>query len=65
MQYFGGKARMAKKISLAITNELKIHQYNNYVEPFCGASNVYQYVQHPSKIALDSNRTVERPNKFR
>lgn len=55
MQYFGGKARIAKKVAEYINGQLKEGQA--YYEPFCGACNVTQHIDpNRARYASDSNK---------
>jgi len=55
MQYFGGKARIAKKVAEYINGQLKEGQA--YYEPFCGACNVTQHIDaNRARLASDSNK---------
>lgn len=54
MHYFGGKAKIAKEIS-AIIN-IYVKPQTLYVEPFCGALNVTQYINpNAERVAMDFN----------
>ena len=55
MQYFGGKARIAKKVAEFINGQLQDGQA--YYEPFCGACNVTQHIDKDRGVyASDSNK---------
>jgi DNA adenine methylase len=55
MQYFGGKATIAKKVAEFINGQLRDGQA--YYEPFCGACNVTQHIDKNREVyASDSNR---------
>ncbi len=55
MRYFGGKARIAKKVAEFINGQLQNGQ--SYYEPFCGACNVTQHVDKNRDVhASDSNK---------
>lgn len=54
MQYFGGKARIAKGISEWI-NDTHTHTHTHYAEPFCGSCNVASKVRIPNKLLNDKN----------
>lgn len=55
MQYFGGKARIAKKVAEFL------NQYTtgkDYYEPFCGALNVTQHIRAKNIFASDLKREL-------
>lgn len=53
MQYFGGKARIAKDIAAILNIYLQDGRWR-YVEPFCGGLNVSQYINPArTRILLD------------
>ena len=54
MVYMGSKNRLAKELLPFIKAELKEGVY--YVEPFAGGCNMIDKVEHPLRIAADSNR---------
>ena len=54
MVYMGSKNRIAKELLPFIKAELKEGVY--YVEPFAGGCNMIDKVEHPLRIAADSNR---------
>ena len=54
MVYMGSKRRLAKELIPIITADLKEGIY--YVEPFCGGCNMIDKINHPLKIASDSNK---------
>ncbi len=55
MRYFGGKARIAKKVAEFINGQLQEGQA--YYEPFCGACNVTQHIDASrARYASDSNK---------
>lgn len=57
MQYMGGKARIAKRISEFINGQLKEGQA--YYEPFCGSCNVTQHIDKNREVyASDSNKYI-------
>lgn len=51
MQYFGGKARISKRIAEYINT----HTHTQYAEPFCGSCNVATKVDIPNKILNDKH----------
>lgn len=53
MKYMGSKNRIAKHILPFITKYLTKNRW--YVEPFCGGCNMIDKVNHPNRIASDSN----------
>ena len=55
MRYYGGKARIAKKVAEFINGQLQDGQA--YYEPFCGACNVTQHIDKDREVhASDSNK---------
>ncbi len=55
MQYFGGKARIAKKVAEFLNGQLTEGQA--YYEPFCGACNVTQHIDaNRARYASDGNK---------
>ena len=55
MRYFGGKARIAKKVAEFLNSQLEEGQA--YYEPFCGACNVTQHIDaNRARLASDGNR---------
>jgi DNA adenine methylase len=55
MQYFGGKARIAKDLARIINLHLESPRWR-YVEPFCGGLNVTQYIRPDRpRVACDFN----------
>ena len=56
MQYFGGKARIAKQLSEFINQRLKPNQV--FVDAFCGSCNVISKVQAPVRIANDLHKEL-------
>lgn len=54
MQYFGGKARLGKKIAQVIQE--KAGDIKVYIEPFCGVCSVGQYIKAEKKIFSDANQ---------
>jgi DNA adenine methylase len=54
MQYFGGKAKIAKDIARILNIYLEPRKL--YLEPFCGGLNVTQYVNpRANRVAMDLN----------
>ena len=53
MQYLGGKFRLGRFISSLINDEIRRRGIDTYIEPFCGAANVGQYVECKNKILSD------------
>lgn len=54
MQYFGGKARIAKEIARILNIYVKPRAL--YLEPFCGGLNVTQYINPAAnRVAMDFN----------
>jgi DNA adenine methylase len=56
MRYSGSKRKFAKELIPIVTKDLKPDQW--YVEPFLGGANIFSYIDHPKKIASDSNEYV-------
>ena len=55
MRYFGGKARIAKKVAEFLNGQLEEGQA--YYEPFCGACNVTQHIDaNRARFASDGNK---------
>lgn len=53
MNYQGSKARFAKYLLPILTKKLNGDRW--YVEPFCGGCNIIDKVNHPLRLAADSN----------
>ena len=54
MQYFGGKARIAKEIARILN--IYVKPQTLYLEPFCGGLNVTQYINPAAnRVAMDFN----------
>ena len=51
MQYFGGKAKIAKELSEFLNNELK--QGQTFVDLFCGSCNVVSKIKASKRLAND------------
>ena len=51
MQYFGGKAKIAKELSEFLNNELK--QGQTFVDLFCGSCNVVSKIKAGKRLAND------------
>ena len=56
MQYFGGKAKIAKELSKELQSRLKEGQA--FVDLFCGSCNVVSKIQAPLRIANDLHKEL-------
>lgn len=56
MQYFGGKAKIAKELSEFLNNELK--QGQTFVDLFCGSCNVISKIQANKRLANDLHKEL-------
>jgi DNA adenine methylase len=56
MRYFGGKAKIAKELSLFLNTELK--QDQTFVDLFCGSCNVVSKVQAKRRLANDLHKEL-------
>lgn len=56
MQYFGGKAKIAKEISKELQSRLKEGQA--FVDLFCGSCNVVSKIKAPVRIANDLHKEL-------
>ena len=56
MQYFGGKARIAKELSKELQSRLKKDQ--SFVDLFCGSCNVVSRIKANTRIANDLHKEL-------
>lgn len=56
MQYFGGKAKIAKELSAFLQSQLKPNQ--PFVDLFCGSCNVVSKIQARERIANDLHKEL-------
>jgi site-specific DNA-adenine methylase len=56
MQYFGGKAKIAKELSKELQSRLKEGQA--FVDLFCGSCNVVSKIKAPVRIANDLHKEL-------
>lgn len=54
MKYMGSKSRLVKHLLPILTKNLDADRY--YVEPFAGGMNMISNINHPKRIAGDSNK---------
>src|SRR3990167_10265864 len=55
MQYFGGKAKIAKEIADILNQNISNQAF---IEPFCGSCNVLQYINAPNIYAYDVHKPL-------
>lgn len=56
MQYFGGKAKVAKQIAAYV--QPFVDERGAYVEPFVGGANVLQHIRCEKRVAYDANEAL-------
>ena len=56
MQYFGGKARIAKELSKELQSRLEEDQ--SFVDLFCGSCNIVSRIKAPVRIANDLHKEL-------
>jgi len=56
MQYFGGKAKIAKKLSIFLQSNIQPDQ--TFVDLFCGSCNVVSEIQAKERIANDLHKEL-------
>jgi site-specific DNA-adenine methylase len=55
MQYYGGKAKIAKDLASIINTEIAIKKSTTFISPFLGAANVEQYIKCENRVLSDNN----------
>ena len=56
MQYFGGKAKIAKELSVFLQSKIQPNQ--TFVDLFCGSCNVVSKIQAKERIANDLHKEL-------
>ena len=56
MQYFGGKAKIAKELSIFLNSKIQPNQ--TFVDLFCGSCNVVSKIQAKERIANDLHKEL-------
>ena len=58
MQYFGGKVKIAKDLSLFLNQYIKENNFKNFVDMFCGSCNI------SSKINIEGTRYANDKHSY-